>query len=201
MKLCGVIFDMDGTITAPYLDFLALRARAGIPATRDVLEYIGEAQGADAERLHALLREFEDDGAANARLNPGARGLLAGLAKRGVPTALLTRNSRRSVDAVCTRLELRFDVTVTREDGPHKPAPDAIWQIARRWHVAPADVLVVGDYKWDLHCARNAGAPSALLVNGSGRPDWAGDADYIIRRLTEVLAIVDGRVSPVRSAG
>ena len=53
------------------------------------------------------------------------------LARRRMPTALLTRNTRRSVDGVCRKLNLKFDIVVTREDGPYKPAPDPIWEIAQ----------------------------------------------------------------------
>jgi len=118
--------------------------------------------------------------------------LLNALAKQRIPAALLTRNSRRSVDAVCRKLKLKFDVTVTREDGPHKPAPEPIWRIAKRWKAKPDELLMVGDYKWDVLCAKNAGTLCAVLVNGGGVPDWAKDADFIIKRLSEVIEIIEG---------
>ena len=51
---------------------------------------------------------------------------------------------------------------------------------------------MVGDYKWDLVCARNAGVRSVLLVNGTGRPEWADEADRVIGRLTELIAVIEG---------
>ena len=51
----------------------------------------------------------------------------------------------------------------------------------------------MGDYKWDVLCARNAGAPCALLINGDGEPEWANDADFLITKLTEVIEIVEGK--------
>ncbi|MGD0651071.1 MAG: HAD family hydrolase [Verrucomicrobiia bacterium] len=191
MAIKGVIFDMDGTITAPNLDFAGIKAAAGIGDV-DMLDYLRAATGAEYERIHGLLMRFEKRGVANAKLNRGARALLNALAKQRIPTALLTRNSRRSVDAVCRKLKLKFDVTVTREDGPHKPAPEPIWRIAKRWKAKPDELLMVGDYKWDVLCAKNAGALCAVLVNGGGVPDWAKDADFIIKRLTDVIDIVEG---------
>ena len=41
---------------------------------------------------------------------------------------------------------------------------------------------MVGDYKWDVLCAKNAGAPCVVLVNGGDVPDWAREADFIIKR-------------------
>ncbi|HUJ09928.1 MAG TPA: HAD family hydrolase [Verrucomicrobiae bacterium] len=192
MKIKGVIFDMDGTITAPYFDFVSIKAAAGIGDV-DMLDYLRQATGAERARVQRVLTKFEEDGVANARLNRGARKLLSFLAKRKIPTALLTRNSRKSVDGVCQKLNLKFDITITRDDGPHKPAPEAIWKIAERWESQPREVLVVGDYKWDVHCAKNAGAPCALLVNGSGEPEWAKDANFVITKLADVIEIIEGK--------
>ena len=192
MKIRGVIFDMDGTITAPYFDFTKIKDAAAIGDV-DMLEYLRGATGAEYERVHGVLMKFEEAGVAEAKLNRGARKLLTFLAKRKIPTALLTRNSRKSVDGVCRRLNVKFDITVTRDDGPHKPAPEPIWEIARRWGAKPGEVLMVGDYRWDVECAKNAGAPCALLIDGEGEPDWAKDADYVITRLTEVIEIIEGK--------
>lgn len=185
----GIIFDMDGTITAPYLQFAEMKARANIGDV-DLLEYLEQADIAERTRLEQLLVEFEDDGVAHARLNRGARETLAYLSARQIPTGLLTRNSRRSVNHICEKLDLAFDRVITREDAPYKPSPEAVWQMARSWNAEPADLLVVGDYKWDLLCAQNAGARSAVLLNDPTIPSWAQGADHLIRCLDEVMDIV-----------
>lgn len=183
---------MDGTITEPYFDFVKIKDEAGIGDV-DMLDYLATATGAEYERVQAIMTKFEDAGVAEAELNEGARELLDDLARRGLPMALLTRNTRRSVDGVCQKLNLKFDIAVTREDGPHKPAPEPIWEIARRWGATPNEVLMVGDYKWDVLCAKNAGAPCALLTNDEGVPEWAEDATYVITRLVEVIEIIEGK--------
>ncbi len=190
MAIRGVIFDMDGTITAPYFDFTNIKEQAGI-GDMDMLDYLRSATGKEYERIHGILMKFEEDGVAAAKLNRGARPLLAALAKRKIPTALLTRNSRKSVNGVCAKLKLKFDVTITREDGPHKPAPEPIWQIAKCWGLKRNELLMVGDYKWDVQCANSAGIPCAVLINGDPPPDWAKDAQFTIKRLTEVVDIID----------
>jgi len=197
MAIKGVIFDMDGTITAPFFDFVKIKDEAGIGDV-DMLDYLRGVTGAEYERVHAIMLKFEDAGVAEAKLNRGARKLLAYLARRGLPTALLTRNTRRSVDGVCQKLNLKFDITVTREDGPYKPAPEPIWEIARRWGAKPGEVLMVGDYKWDVLCAKNAGAPCALLIDGDEEPEWASNADYSITSLTEIVRILEGEALPSR---
>jgi phosphoglycolate phosphatase-like HAD superfamily hydrolase len=52
---------------------------------------------------------------------------------------------------------------------------------------------MVGDYKWDVLCAKNAGVPCALLLDGGEQPDWAKDARYHVHRLTEVIPIIEGK--------
>ena len=192
MNIRGVIFDMDSTITAPVFDFAGMKAEANV-GDHDVLEYMLRATGAEQERIQRVMRKYEDAAAAKAKLNRGARTVLDALAERRIPMALLTRNSRRSVEGVCRKLDLRFDIVITRDDGPHKPAPDSILQIARRWDVPPREVLMVGDYKWDVLCAKNAGAPCVVLMNGGEIPDWAREANFVINRLTELIPIIEGK--------
>lgn len=191
MSVRGVIFDMDGTITAPYLDFAKIKAKIGVGDV-DVLDYVQRVRGAERERVLRILHAFEDDGARHARLNRGARTVLRYLARKNIRTGLLTRNSRRSVDIVCRRLGLKFDLIRTREDGPYKPAPEPIWEMARQWQLQREELLMVGDYKWDVLCARNAGIASAVLLNGE-LPDWAALATYRLRRITELIGIVEGQ--------
>ena len=193
MAIRGIIFDMDGTITAPDLEFAKIKKAAGI-GNVDMLDYLRAATGKEYERVHKLLMRFEEGGVASARLNRGARTVLRYLSRHRIPTALLTRNSRKSVAGVCEKLNLKFDIIVTREDGPHKPAPEPIWQIARHWKLQRRELLMVGDYKWDAMCAANAGIPCAVLLYGKAVPEWARTAQYHLRRLTEVIAILEGKL-------
>jgi HAD superfamily hydrolase (TIGR01549 family) len=192
MSIRGVIFDMDGTLTEPYLEFARVKAEAGIGDV-DMLDYLRSATGTEYERVHAILMRFEEDGAAKATLNPGARTVLDYLKTHRLPTALLTRNSRKSVDTICRLLKLEFDITVSREEGPHKPAPEPIWQIMKRWGLGRAEVLMVGDYKWDVLCANNAGVPCAVLLPGGEEYEWAATAQYRMRQLTELIDIIEGK--------
>ncbi len=199
MSIRGVIFDMDGTITEPYIEFDKIREEVGV-FNQDLIDYMKTAPPSELERLRRILARYEEDGVTHATLNRGARELLDFLAANQIPTALLTRNSRRSLDGVCAKLNLRFDISFSREEGPHKPAPEPIWEIAKRWGMKPSEVLVVGDYKWDLICARNAGAPCAILTNGNGVGDWAAGADYVVHELTELIEIIE-RALPTEKAG
>ena len=185
----GVIFDMDGTLTEPYMDFQRLRHEMGIPAG-DIVDYLMSADESERRRLDEILRRFEEDAANNATLQPGAHELIEALRKRGIKLGLLTRNSRRSVATLLAKFGLSFDATVTREDGPCKPSPQPVLALAQRWGIPPAEILVVGDYIHDLRSARDAGATGVLLINDRV-PEWAKEADHVVHGLPEVLAVID----------
>ena len=190
MAIRGVIFDMDGTLTTMCFDFEAIKAEAKV-GDADLLDYLGTVHGTERERIHRIILKYEEQAAAKTELNRGARTVLCGIRQRKLPMALLTRNSRRSVDLVRRRLGLEFDVVVSREDGPYKPSPEPIWKIAKHWGLKRHELLMVGDYKWDVLCAANAGIPCAVLLNCDTLPEWAHTARYHVRRLMEIVAILE----------
>ncbi len=193
MTLRGVILDMDGTLTGPYFDFDGLEREVGAGDV-DFVRYLSEADPAERERVQKIILRYEDDAAHNSPLNEGTREFLDWLKKHGFRLALVTRNSRRSVEIVCRRFNLRFETVWAREDGPHKPAPDAIHFISRQWNILPAEILVVGDYMYDIQAGQSAGARTALLTNGKP-PKWQNTSDYTVARLTDLIPILQQSVS------
>lgn len=183
----AVIFDMDGTLTRCVLDFDAIRAEIGMGATT-ILEGLDQMHGDERRRAESIIARHEAEAAANSELQPHAREVIAALRAAGVPVALMTRNSRRSVDTVLARHELTFEHVRTREDGEFKPSPRPVFDICHVFGVRPADAWVVGDYRFDLECGRAAGAHTVLMLERGAAPDWADLADHVIRDLRELLA-------------
>jgi phosphoglycolate phosphatase-like HAD superfamily hydrolase len=95
---------------------------------------------------------------------------LGWLDARQVRRAVLSRNSRRSVLASLNRVGLKFDPVVAREDAPFKPNPHGLWQICKAWQFAPIEVLMVGDYVYDIQAGRAAGTKTALVTHGREWP-------------------------------
>jgi len=185
----GVIFDMDGTIVQPLLDFAAIRAELDIPSGQGILEALGDMPPERRREAHAKLVERELAAAERADLMPGAVELLRAIAQAGLKTALLTRNTREAMEMVLKRHSLRFDLAMSREDGPIKPEPDGIVRACSRLVLRPERTLCVGDFHYDITAAAAAGAPSALLVTAE-RPEWADEADYAITKLSELGEIL-----------
>ncbi len=186
-----VVFDMDGTITRPRLDFRRIRAEIGLP--EPLLEnMMALPPGPERDRAFEILERHEDEAAEKSELNEGARGVLELLRARGMRTALVTRNSRRSAMRVLEKHAISFDLVVTREDAPAKPLPDPLWFACDRLGIPPAEAMMVGDYKYDVIAGRAAGLRTALLLPAEAPPHNADEArpDHLLRRLDDLLSIL-----------
>jgi HAD superfamily hydrolase (TIGR01549 family) len=166
MPIRGVVFDMDGTLVSQELDFEAIRRELGAATGAPLLELLNSLPDADRERARTILDRHERQAAERAELYPGVREFVGWLDGRGLRRAVLSRNSRRSVQTVLERVGLEFDPVIAREDAPFKPNPDGLWQICEAWQVVPAEVLMIGDYVYDLQAGRSAGTKTALVTHG-----------------------------------
>jgi HAD superfamily hydrolase (TIGR01509 family) len=184
----GVIFDMDGTLTHPAIDFPAIRAELGI-GDGDIAAHILSLPSGEQPAAWGVVERHEEEALPRQEMKPGMQSLLRDLRDSGVKLGILTRNAQPSVDALCAKYNLSFDAVVTR-DFPHvKPHPGPILHILEQWGMPAADVLMVGDYVHDVDCGRAAGTRTCFLHN-DGFPDHGADADYTVRSADELRAIV-----------
>ena len=58
----GVIFDMDGTLTIPVLNFSEMRARIGLPQGADILAAVANMVADERERAMEIIEECEEEG-------------------------------------------------------------------------------------------------------------------------------------------
>lgn len=192
MDTRAVIFDMDGTITEPYLDFGRVRERMGM--SRDdgpILEAMERMTNEERKRAEMVLHRCEAEAAQASSLNDGVHETLDSLARSGILTAVLTRNSRVSTETVLSKHGLRFDLVRTREDGAIKPSPEPVWEICRTLGVEPAETWMVGDYLFDVQSGQAAGARTALFWSGPELPEWHGQADHVITLLTDLISLIE----------
>ena len=182
----GVVFDMDGTLVSSHLDFDKIRAEARVPEGVPILEFIDSAAEAERERAVRVLVEHESRAARECSLHPGAREVLSSLRGIGMKLALLTRNSGDSVRLVLERFGLEFDCWVAREDAAPKPSPEPVRRLAAELGLRPEQLLVVGDYIFDIEAGRAAGAFTAFLRTNK-HVDPLPSADLVLDELTDLL--------------
>jgi HAD superfamily hydrolase (TIGR01509 family) len=186
MKLpLALLFDMDGTLTRPYFDYPAIRAEIGV-VEGGLLEYIATLPDEKRAAAEAILHGHEARAAMEATLNPGCNELLDWIEERKIPTALITRNTRKSVACVMDRHQLRFDCLVTREDGKFKPDPAPLLLACEKLRVAPADAWMIGDASYDCMAGLAAGVRTVWLSHGNAR-DFDAQPWKTVRDLPELL--------------
>ena len=183
----GLIFDLDGTLADSQLDFDAMRREMVLPPELPILEALDRLEPAHAAHCRAVLDRHESAGAQRAALLPGVAELFALLNDRGLRHAVATRNSRRITDATLARLGLAIDLSLTRDDGPVKPDPWPVLHVCQRWGLPPADIVVVGDYRFDVECGRAAGCRTVLLTHPADPETYpnAEQADLLLASLAE----------------
>jgi HAD superfamily hydrolase (TIGR01509 family) len=208
----AVLFDFDGTLTRPEaIDFAELRRALSCPPGAAILEYIEALPSEEARReAWRILDEFELAAARASVPNEGAETFVRLLRDRGIDRGILSRNSTASIMEAFRNFRTisasDFSVFISRESpGRRKPHPDGVLLAARLFGVPPAEVLVVGDFVFDIAAGKAAGAKTALLTNGRARgttpaapatgpslpeaPE-APVPDYMIKRLEELEPIL-----------
>jgi HAD superfamily hydrolase (TIGR01509 family) len=192
MSIKAVIFDLDGTITQPYFDFDAIREEMGL--ARDsgpILELMEKMPAQQRQDVEKILHYHEQKAVRESKLNANAKQTLSALRAAGIRIGVLTRNKRSNALAIARKHNLKFDTVIGREDGPVKPDAFGVLQICERFGVEPGETLLVGDYLFDLLCAKAAGAVAVLLANHNRADEFVEHADFCIKNISQVLQIVE----------
>ena len=196
-KIRGVLFDLDGTLTLPgAIDFPAIKREMGCPIGVPILEYIESQPEGQKERLWTILERHEQRAAEISLPNVNAEQCLKALKARGVRLGIITRNSASSVKKVLSKFqqvkEDTFEAIITREMALPKPHPQGVEMAAKKMRITPLEMLVVGDYRFDIIAGKVVGAKTALLKSpiSVSDPDFDPIADYRISKLMELVMLV-----------
>lgn len=190
----AVLFDFDGTLTLPgALNFSIIKEAIGCPLKDPVLEFIHGIS--DPDKMHsamAALDQFEMEAAKKSEPNQGAEEIVSYLKSKGLFVGIISRNSHGSIlkalenfNHICPE---HFDVIISRDD-PIKPKPsgDGILSAASRLGVTPEEIMVVGDYIFDIEAGNRAGAITVFLdAKKFSEPIIS---DFIITQLVELKNI------------
>jgi len=212
----AVVFDFDGALSELVLDFGDMKGRIGLLAK----DFLGEARkppelpalewldrlceeigresgdGAPARfraQAMALIEDMEVAAASEGLLFPYTRRVLETLGKRGVKTAIITRNCRRAVAAVFPDALDHVGAVVAREDAVRvKPDPEHLFQALRLIGAKPERSLMVGDHPMDIATGKAAGTASAGVASGrTSREELArSGADFVANDAGELLGLL-----------
>jgi len=194
MPIKAVIFDLDGTITQPYFDFDVIREEIGLSKdSGPVLESMEQMTAQQRQDAEKILYYHEQKAVTESKLNANAKQTLSALRTAGIHIGVLTRNRRSNALAIARKHKLKFDTVIGREDGPVKPDAFGVLRICEQFGVEPEETMLVGDYLFDLLCAKAAGAVAVLLVNHEQADEFTEHADFCIDDISRILEIIDGK--------
>ncbi len=193
MNFSHWIFDLDNTLADSAINFNAMRQELGLPLETGMLEAIEARPAAEAASLKRRLAALEREYALRARPLPGVHALLSSLAARGFRLGILTRNSHANALqtlAACNLAEF-FDPAhvLGRDEAAPKPDPDGIRKLLAAWGAAPANAVMVGDFRYDLEAGRRA-AVTTVYYDAAGQHLWTAAADFRVQSHAELLALV-----------
>ena len=120
-------------------------------------------------------------------LQPGARELLASVARAGLPRALVTSSERSFMNAVLASTGLRFDVLVCADDvTATKPDPESYLLAAKLIGVPPADCFALEDSPNGVASAEAAGC--RVIAVPSVVPIPPAQGRTVVRSLLDLRA-------------
>jgi HAD superfamily hydrolase (TIGR01509 family) len=194
----AVFFDMDGTITHPNLDFKALRRSVGVPDGVSIMGHIESLGAAAKQQAAEILAREEFAAAEQSELNPGVHELLDGLGRHGVRRALITNNHRRAMRLIVDRYGLSFELLLSREDAPVKPAPDLLQKALQVMGLDPCEACFVGDGRFD-QMASDAAGVRYIHLSPDGSPLDGAPVITHLGRLWSQIGLRPPEISPPAS--
>ena len=213
-----ILFDLDGTLIEPMIDFAELNSRvietcteAGVdasrwasePALEIIAQAVAELEQVDADRARNLainadraIIEIELEAAARVQPYLGVQRMLQALVDRGYRIGIVTRNCRAAVNRVLERWPMPYQVLLTRDDVGHvKPDPRHLSAALEALDASGARVLMVGDHPMDIAAGRSIGAITALVrtVHVSEERIRQAAPDLVLDQIVDLMEHLDGR--------
>ena len=193
----AVLFDFDGTLTKPgSIDFNLIKRAIGCPAESFILEFIESIEDhVQKEKAISALEGFETKAAECSEPNNGAEELILYLRSNGLSTGIISRNSIESIKRASHNFKKikfsDFDVIITRDD-PVRPKPyaDGVILAAKKLKVDVKELVIVGDFLFDIQAGKNAGSITVFLNNGIEHNFSDPDSDYTIAQLGELKDVI-----------
>ncbi|MCG2886386.1 MAG: HAD family hydrolase [Vulcanisaeta sp.] len=202
-RVKAVVFDLDGTL----VDTVPLHVMSWIETCRRLnlpippMDYVQSLMGLRALDIARLLCGDENAEAAlriknevylslinNAKPMNNALEVLRTLKERGFMVGIVTSSSRYVALKVLevTGLIRYVDAIVAGDDVERgKPSAEPLLKLLSMWGLGVDEVVVVGDSRYDVDMARNAGVNVVFLLGGSGDSHVVG-----IKDLADILRFI-----------
>ncbi|MCG8570582.1 MAG: HAD-IA family hydrolase [Spirochaetes bacterium] len=196
-RIKAILFDFDGTLTEPAaIDFQLIRKEIGCSAQVSILEYIEKITDPEEQKeKYAILDHYETISAKQSVPQAFTEEAIIELKKWVEQIGIITRNSKKSVQITFANFQQLtmndFDLIITRDDEfAPKPSGEGILHASKLWNLPCSEILMVGDFKYDIEAAKAAQAWSAFLKTPVYPDESICQPDFVIEQLHEVVSIV-----------
>jgi HAD superfamily hydrolase (TIGR01549 family) len=187
----GIVFDMDGTITVPVIDFKKLRKELNVADDWDLLKDLNRLSKTEKEKHLSVIHRYEKEASNNIILQDGVVESISMLKSRGIKLAILTRNSKESTELVLNKMGIDFDTVLTRDFPYVKPAPEPIYHILKEWNLEKSHLIIVGDNRDDILCGKNANIKTCLYAEDNFYVNKLKVLpEYIVKNYTEFSSLI-----------
>ncbi len=214
MAIRGVILDVDGTLVlsndahaqawvealavfgyhVPYERVRSLIGMGGDQLLPTLLPGMRSTDGLGKEIAQTRQRIFLERYARTLKPAPGAQALVQHMKERGLKLAIGSSASRDELSVVLKVAGIAglVDVVTSSSDAPaSKPAPDVIVTALHSLDMAPDEVLMIGDTKYDVAAAHRAGIGVIAVRCGGSSDEELNGALAIYDSPADILAHYD----------
>lgn len=201
MQIKAVVFDFDGTLTKQgSINFKNIKTQIQCPEEMTILEYIENLTDFAKSRAIEIIDRIEYEAAVQSQEEDYASEILEFLKLKKIPTSILTRNSRRSIERSLEnfksiRVENFFRIISRDDPFPVKPDPSSLLHIAEELKISPEEIIIVGDYIHDIQAGINGGCKTIYKITNR-KNDHLVLSDYKITSLNELIPIFQ-KIIPV----
>jgi phosphoglycolate phosphatase len=211
------VFDFDGTLAIPNIDFGLMRQQVDAIARRYgvdpaevrhlyILEMIETVRaqlgstsspcGEDFHRqAHDSILTLEIECARRGGLLPGAIEVLQVLRQQGYKIGVVTRNSGSAVRTSCAAIDTLCDVFLPREAVRFvKPHPEHLQLALEHLQVPAEQAVMVGDGPIDITAGKALGLKTIAVLTGGDRREslLASQPDLILDSVADLLPRLSG---------
>lgn len=209
----AVLFDLDGTLTNPYIGitnsvmYALERLGYDVPPREELRCFIGPPlaesfrtrfamdETAAAEGVRLYREYFAERGIFENELMDGAVELLCTLRSRGIKIFLATSKPREFTERILSHFGISeyFDfVGAATMDGRIGEKHEVIRDVLENTGANPDDCLMVGDRLHDIVGAHRCGIKCLAVLCGFGsRAEFAEyGADFVCERLCDVAELL-----------
>jgi phosphoglycolate phosphatase-like HAD superfamily hydrolase len=221
LTIKAVVFDLDGTIAAFNVDYMAVRAEVrsflinkGLPAsvlqtnesifdmlkkTEIFLKNNGRPEKTMRDirgRALAIAEKYELEAARSTALLPGVVSTLTALKEMGLKIGLCTVNSEGATGYILKRFKIAeyFDAVVPRDKVRYvKPNSEHLQATLNALNVTSGEAMLVGDGARDMQCADELKVVAVGLPTGvsSKKELTAYGANYLITSIADLPVLIE----------